>query len=319
MKKFFGIHRGKLIAAVLVIAVFVMAFLWGGRYPKENSRNESLSVVSQKPTFSTAAVVTEVPQVTENPTQSPEETPDATASSTKNINDKPNSTAEAVPSPVNTQSPAITEPPLETGIPVAEVTPQPGPEGSSEGVYTGSKEYSESLGMKLDEKSSKDQYLTEPVPEGKPIPVEPQEAVITETEYKCTLSVSCGTILDNMDLLEKAKWELVPEDGIIFPATEVVFYEGESVFNVLLREMKKAKIHMEFENTPIYNSAYIEGINNLYEFDVGELSGWMYCVNDWYPNYGCSRYKLTDGDVVIWVYTCDLGRDVGGYYVVGSE
>ena len=39
------------------------------------------------------------------------------------------------------------------------------------------------------------------------------------------------------------------------------------------REMKKAKIHMEFRNTPIYNSAYIMGINNLYEFDVGELSG----------------------------------------------
>lgn len=61
----------------------------------------------------------------------------------------------------------------------------------------------------------------------------------------------------------------------------------------------------------MYNSAYIEGIHNLYEFDVGELSGWMYSVNDWFPNYGCSRYQLQDGDVVEWVYTCDLGEDVG--------
>ena len=68
------------------------------------------------------------------------------------------------------------------------------------------------------------------------------------------------------------------------------------MFNVLVREMKRNKIHMEFENTPIYNSAYIEGIANLYEFDCGELSGWMYKVNDWFPNYGCSRYQLKAGD-----------------------
>ena len=73
------------------------------------------------------------------------------------------------------------------------------------------------------------------------------------------------------------------------------------------------------DNTPIYNSAYIEGIANLYEFDCGELSGWMYKVNGWFPNYGCSRYRLTEGDVVEWVYTCDLGNDVGGYFVADAQ
>jgi hypothetical protein len=111
----------------------------------------------------------------------------------------------------------------------------------------------------------------------------------------------------------------VPADGVIFPATGVTAYEGESVFNVLQREMKRNKIHFEFMNTPIYNSAYIEGINNLYEFDVGELSGWMYKVNDWFPNYGCSRYQLKAGDVVEWVYTCDLGRDVGEEWLGGGQ
>jgi hypothetical protein len=75
---------------------------------------------------------------------------------------------------------------------------------------------------------------------------------------------------------------------------------------------------MEFSMTPIYNSNYIEGINNLYEFDAGELSGWMYKVNGWFPNYGSSRYVLKDGDVIEWVYTCDLGRDVGGYVATGG-
>lgn len=157
-----------------------------------------------------------------------------------------------------------------------------------------------------------DEYQTEPVPEGKPTPVEPQDISINkEEQFLVTMSVVCATILQNMDLLDEAKHELVPADGVIFAEKEVVAYKGESVFDVLLREMKSEKIHMEYVNTPMYNSAYIEGIHNLYEFDAGELSGWMYKVNGWFPNYGCSRYQLQPNDVIEWVYTCDLGRDVG--------
>ena len=172
--------------------------------------------------------------------------------------------------------------------------------------------------MEINPETGKDKYLTDPVPEGKPLPVEPQDVTIGSTAYTCTISISCATILENMDLCDSTKVDLVPADGWILQPITVTFYEGESVFNVLQRICKQQKIHMEFENTPIYNSAYIEGINNLYEFDVGELSGWMYQVNGWFPNYGCSRYALKDGDVICWVYTCDLGNDVGGGYSTGN-
>lgn len=171
----------------------------------------------------------------------------------------------------------------------------------------------------IDPKTGKDQYMTDPVPEGKPLPVEPQNAVITDKKMKATLSINCGTLLDNLDEMDPEKVELVPKDGVILPPTEIIFYEGESVFDVLIRETRDRKIHLEFENTPIYNSAYIQGIHNLYEFDGGRLSGWMYKVNGWFPNYGCSRYQLKDGDIIEWVYTCDLGRDVGGYVDTGYE
>lgn len=133
-------------------------------------------------------------------------------------------------------------------------------------------------------------------------------------EHICTLSIRCDTILKNMTRLKSEKSEIVPKNGVILAECQTEFYEGESVFNLLVRETKKNKIHMEFVNTPIYNSAYIEGIANIYEFDCGELSGWMYSVNGQFPNYGCSQYILNDGDVVEWVYTCDLGKDVGGAY-----
>lgn len=162
-------------------------------------------------------------------------------------------------------------------------------------------------------RKNQDKYLTDPVPEGKPAPVEWQDIEKNkDKELGAILSVTCKSIINNMHLFNMDKVEVLPEDGIIYPEQEVVFYEGESVFDVLLREMKDNNIHMEFKMTPIYNSHYIEGINNLYEFDCGELSGWMYKVNGWFPNYGCSRYLLQDGDIIEWIYTCDLGRDIGG-------
>ena len=172
--------------------------------------------------------------------------------------------------------------------------------------------------MEIDPETGKDKYQTDPVPEGMPQPVEPENVEITDEEHTCTISISCATILDNLEFCDPEKRELVPADGWILQPTEVIFYEGESVFHVLKRTCKQNGIHMEFENTPIYNSAYIEGINNLYEFDVGEVSGWMYSVNGWYPNYGCSRYAVKDGDIIEWRYTCDLGYDVGGGYSVGG-
>ena len=127
----------------------------------------------------------------------------------------------------------------------------------------------------------------------------------------CTLSINCSTLLDHMDRLPSGKGAFVPANGWILYPSEVSFNAGESVHDVLQRVCRDNGIHMESSFTPAYNSAYVEGINQLYEFDGGERSGWMYNVNGWFPNYGCSQYAVKQGDVINWVYTCDLGRDVG--------
>lgn len=165
----------------------------------------------------------------------------------------------------------------------------------------------------------KDQYETDPVPEGKPLPVEPEDQEVDKKKtYTCTFSIECSTILNNLSDLDPDKRELIPSNGVILAPTKVTFHEGESVFDVLQRVCKEKGIHLESSWTPIYNSAYIEGIHNLYEFDCGELSGWVYRVNGWYPNYGCSRYQLADGEKVEFRYTCDLGKDVGCDWMAGS-
>ena len=167
--------------------------------------------------------------------------------------------------------------------------------------------------------TDQDKYKTDPVPEGKPLPVEPEDQEVDKKKtYTCTFSIECSTIINNLSDLDPDKRELVPSNGVILAPTKVTFYEGESVFDVLQRVCKEKGIHLESSWTPIYNSAYIEGIHNLYEFDCGELSGWMYRVNGWYPNYGCSRYQLVDGEKVEFRYTCDLGKDVGCEWMAGS-
>ena len=145
---------------------------------------------------------------------------------------------------------------------------------------------------------------------GKPQPVEPQEQTTQDNTLRCTLSISCATILDNMDKLDEEYHELVPSDGWILKPEQFEFAEGESVFDLLVRVCKDKKIHLDHSFTPAYNSAYIKAIGNLYEFDCGDESGWVYGVNGWAPNYGCSRYALKNGDKVEFRYTCQLGHDL---------
>ncbi len=140
---------------------------------------------------------------------------------------------------------------------------------------------------------------------------------ITPESETVFLSIECKTVLNNYDDLDEALKEekYVPKDGVILPRTEYVLRNGDTVFDILDRAVRYNKIQMEYRGASenAYGSAYIRGINFLYEFSCGPLSGWTYRVNGEFPNYGCSKYRLSDGDVVEWLYTCDLGRDLDMY------
>ena len=127
-----------------------------------------------------------------------------------------------------------------------------------------------------------------------------------------TLEIRCDTLSSDMSKLQNPAIEdYIPADGTILERSTYKGTTDNTVFDALNTLCRNNDIQLEFSYTPIYESYYIEGINYLYEFDGGNLSGWMYKVNGWFPNYGCSSYYLSDGDVIEWVYTCDLGKDVG--------
>lgn len=128
----------------------------------------------------------------------------------------------------------------------------------------------------------------------------------------CTISIDCETVLSHKDEMNENLLKIIPSDGMILRSTEVEITKDMSVFDVLKKVCRDNGIHLEFSNTPAYNSVYVEGIANLYERDCGSLSGWMYSVNGVYPNVGCSETTVKNGDVIKWRYTCDLGWDIGG-------
>ncbi len=145
---------------------------------------------------------------------------------------------------------------------------------------------------------------------------------ITPESETVKISIRCDTVLLNYADLDPAlqSEEFVPPDGVILPETEYVLREGDTVFDILDRAVRYNKIQMEFQGADknSYGSVYVRGIHYLYEFSCGPLSGWMYRVDGEFPNYGCSKYILHDGQVIEWVYTCSLGSDVGCVWI-GEE
>lgn len=306
--------KNKIIAGILVLGFLSFVFWWGGNAPSTrgwNPQSESSLIESEGddksliettplPKSTTQPKATLPPEVTASPKATlateVKASPQAKKQTSKNKDDEKKPSTDEATQQQESKSPYSASMTVEEKIAAAE------------------KIVFEASSSKSQNTKSNSQETVVFVPTDTPLPEDADDAEASEKEYTCTLSIRCDTILNNLDWLPAQKHSLVPQDGVIFPEQTVTFCEGESVFDLLSREMKKNKIHLEFASTPVYKSVYIEGIANLYEFDCGALSGWMYKVNDWYPNYGSSRYQLKENDKVEWVYTCELGVDVGGYY-----
>lgn len=117
-----------------------------------------------------------------------------------------------------------------------------------------------------------------------------------------TITIRCDTIV------EKSNTEGIPSNGVILETTEVEIEDGDTVYDVLLEVTGTNKIHLETSGSE--KPIYVEGIYNIYEFDYGDLSGWMYFVNGKEPSIGCGEYELSAGDEIEWLYTCEIGKDL---------
>ncbi len=126
----------------------------------------------------------------------------------------------------------------------------------------------------------------------------------------CSVAVQCQNALAPDSGLGQEIREVLPTDGVILQVSNVSYQEGDTAFDVLSRELKSRNILFEYNENPMFNSVYIEGINHLYEFDCGSQSGWLYFINGKSPGSGCSQYVVQPGDYIEFVYTCNFGNDI---------
>lgn len=132
------------------------------------------------------------------------------------------------------------------------------------------------------------------------------QPVTAESTVTVTMSVSCATVAG------EGKEEITPSDGVILPETEFTLPSGATVYDCLIAAVREEGLRIDDSSNTLtdHSMAYIAGINGLYEFDYGDLSGWMYAVNGDFADRGCGEYALSDGDVITWEYTRSLGEDL---------
>lgn len=139
-------------------------------------------------------------------------------------------------------------------------------------------------------------------------------AIFVLTIASVVLPVASSQAVEPASILAKQAGQTINQSIVIsssevpLPLTSVDVMEGDTVLDVLKRSTASHGIEMQYIGEG--PTVYVEGIDNVYEFDRGQGSGWMYSVNGIFPNRGAGVIKLVPGDVVEWRYTLDLGNDL---------
>lgn len=129
--------------------------------------------------------------------------------------------------------------------------------------------------------------------------------VKTKSQFESDTTVPSGetvTVTVSIDCLT------VEENGCILPPTQFEISAGATAFDAVDYACRVKGIQLDSKATA--NGAYIAGINYLYEKQHGDLSGWMYLVNGVFPSVGCGLYNVSDGDVIEWRYSTNIGDDL---------
>lgn len=97
--------------------------------------------------------------------------------------------------------------------------------------------------------------------------------------------------------------EIYGYDDIFLGETEIYLDDGCDAFDQLKKACSLSQINFAYSGSEAVGTIYIQSINGLMEFDMGAGSGWIYSVNDVYPETACCEAVLEAGDKVVWRYT----------------
>ncbi|MGV3488889.1 MAG: DUF4430 domain-containing protein [Tuberibacillus sp.] len=95
----------------------------------------------------------------------------------------------------------------------------------------------------------------------------------------------------------------------ILPAVNVSIVKGDTVLTMTQRILKNKKIPISVRGSG--STAYVEGINNQFEFDHGPTSGWIVQVNGQNINRSSGVIAVKKGDKIIWKYVTEASGGNG--------
>nr|WP_122012093.1 DUF4430 domain-containing protein [Maliibacterium massiliense] len=137
-----------------------------------------------------------------------------------------------------------------------------------------------------------------PTPAATPVPT----PAPTPTPEKQT--VSCSVAIDTT---AAAKAGLCKNNALL-GATRVELPKGSSVYDALRAAAGSISVAKQGSGSRVY----VTGIGGISEGDAGGQSGWMYSVNGAYVQKSCGAQIVQEGDRIVWRYTTNSGKDIGG-------
>ena len=90
-----------------------------------------------------------------------------------------------------------------------------------------------------------------------------------------------------------------PKDkGTLLSSRKVEFTEGNTILDILLKAAGKSNV----DYSGSASTAYVEGIDGIYEFDYGPMSGWIFKQNGAGIPKSAGAIKVKDGDRIECIY-----------------
>ncbi len=129
---------------------------------------------------------------------------------------------------------------------------------------------------------------------------------VAENGITVRVGAECTSVLSRLDSINEDinPYSAIPSDGIILQIGEVTLPEGATAFDALDTAARAQKIPVDRIGSTY--GVYVRGIGNVYEFGFGGESGWTYRVNGESPQISAGAYKLSSGDMVEFIYICEL-------------
>ncbi len=124
----------------------------------------------------------------------------------------------------------------------------------------------------------------------------------TEKTLTCTITIECRDIFENIDDLKDGHEAYLPKDGYFVKNHTVTFENYDTVYDILKTTAKQYGLKITVKDTAF--GKYISDINNIGEKDAGPTSGWTYYVNGEFAQYSCAKYKVKNGDRILFTYSC---------------